>query len=46
MPHATQHVDFAANILIQQQHSKVIKPTLRLKSTIKSSLTIALLFTY
>ena len=46
MQHATQHVDFAANNLIQQQHSKVIKPTLRLKSTIKSSLTIALLFTY
>ena len=35
MSHAIQNVAFAVNNLIQQQHSKVIKPTKRLKSTIK-----------
>ena len=33
--HAIQHVVFAVNNLFQQQHSQVIKPTKRLKSTIE-----------
>ena len=32
--HAIQHGDFAVNNLFQQQHSKVIKPTESLNSTI------------
>ena len=37
MPYATIHVVFTVNKLFQQQHSKVIKPTKRLKSTIEST---------
>ena len=44
--HAIQHVAFAVNNLFQQQHSKVIKPTKRLKSTIESTAKAASLFIY
>ena len=48
--HAIQHVAFAVNNVFQQQHSKVIKLTKRLKSTIrvncKSSFVIYLLECY
>ena len=43
---ATQHVVFAATDIFQQQYSKVIKPTKRLKSTIKSTVKVASLFIY
>ena len=46
MSHAIQNVAFAVNNVFQQQHSKVSKPTKRLKSTIKSTAKVALLFTY
>ena len=47
MSHAIQHVAFAANYLFLQQHSKVVKPTKRSKSTteptVKSSFVTYLL---
>ena len=46
MPHAIQHVTFAVNNLLQQQHSRVINQAKCLKSTIKSTVQAALLFTY
>ena len=39
--HAIQHGDFAVNNLFQQQHSKVIKPTESLNSTIESTVKAA-----
>ena len=42
MSHAIQNVAFAVNNLLQQQHSKVIKPTKRFKSTFKSTAKVAL----
>ena len=44
--HAIQHVAFAVYNLFQQQHSKVIKPTKRLKSTIERTVKAASLFIY
>ena len=41
-----QNVAFAVNNLFQQQHSKVIKPTKCLKSTIESTVNAASLFIY
>ena len=35
--HTIHHVAFAISNLFQQQHSEVIKPTKRLKSTIEST---------
>ena len=46
MSHAIQHITFVVCNLFQQQHSKVIKPTKRLKSTIESTANAALLFIY
>ena len=46
MSHVIQNVAFADNNLFQPQHSKVIKPTKRLKSTTESTAKSALLFTY
>ena len=46
MPHAIQHVTFAVNNLLQQQHSRVINQAKCLKSTIKSTVKAASLFTY
>ena len=46
MSHAIQNVAFAVNNLFQQKHSKVIKPTELLKSSIKSTVKPASLFTY
>ena len=51
MSHAIQHVAFVVSNFFQQQHSKVIKPTKRLKSTYqrvncKSSFVIYLLECY
>ena len=46
MSHAIQHVAFAVCNLFQQQHSKVIKPTKRIKSTIESTTKAASLFIY
>ena len=39
--HANQYVVFAVNNFFLKQHSKVIKPTKRLKSTIKSTVKAA-----
>ena len=44
--HAIQHVAFSVSNLFQQQHSKVIKSTKRLKSTIESTAKAASLFIY
>ena len=44
--HAIEHVAFFVSNLFQQQYSKVIKPTKRLKSTTESSQKAALLFIY
>ena len=41
-----QHIAFAVSNLFQQQHSKVIKPTKHLKSTMESTAKAALLFIY
>ena len=41
-----QNVALTANNLLQQQHSKVIKPAKRLKSTIMSTAKTVSLFTY
>ena len=46
MSFAIQHVAFVVSNLFQQQHSKVIKPTKRLKSTIESTAKAASLFIY
>ena len=46
MSHAIQHVDFVLSNLFQQQHSKLIKPTKHLKSTIESTAKAASLFIY
>ena len=46
MSHAIQHVAFAVSNLFQQQHSKVIKPTKRLKSAIESTAKPISLFIY
>ena len=46
MSHAIQHVAFAANYLFLQQHSKVVKPTKRLKSTIEPTVKAASLLIY
>ena len=46
MSHAIHHVAFFVSNLFQQQHSKVIKPAKRLKSTIESTAKAALLFIY
>ena len=42
--HTIHHVAFAISNLFQQQHSEVIKPTKRLKSTIKSTTKAVSLF--
>ena len=39
---AIQHTAFAVNNLFQKQHSNVIKPTKRLKSTIESTVKLYL----
>ena len=44
--HAIQHVVFDVSNLFQEQHSKVIKPTKRLKSTIESTAKATSLFIY
>lgn len=44
--HAIQSVTFAVSNLFQQNHSKVIKPTKLLKSSIKSTVKTVSLFTY
>ena len=44
--HAIRHVAFTVNNLFQQQHSEVIKPAKRLKSTIESTVKEASLFMY
>ena len=44
--HAIQHVAFAVSDLFQQQHSKVIKPEKRLKSTTEYTAKAAWLFIY
>ena len=44
--HAIQHVAFSVSNLFQQQHSKVIKSTKRLKSIIVSTAKAVLLFTH
>ena len=44
--HSIQHVAFAISNLFQQQDSKVIKATKRLKSTIESTAKTASLFIY
>ena len=46
MSHAIQHITFVVCNLFQQQHSKVIKPTKHLKSTIESTANAASLFIY
>ena len=43
---AIQNVAFAVNNLLQQKHSKVIKPTKCLKSAITSTVKAASSFTY
>ena len=46
MSHAIQHVAFVVSNLFQQQHSKVIKPTKCLKSTIESTAKAAISATF
>ena len=42
--HAIQHVAFSVSNLFQQQHSKVIKSTKRLKSTIESTASSSIIY--
>ena len=46
MSHTIHHVAFTANNLFQQKHPKVIKPTKRLKTSIKSTIKPVSLLTY